>query len=236
MITKMPLRIARTLFPLNLPGSQISLPQSLIEINQLLQLKEKENLFETVTINNNPQLCEQLRWNGFKFKDFEDQLRIELSKNVENVQILICIDFQNRQQSIETDIIDSQIVQIQGSSEISLSSLQRTSSPFSIYLTKGNGIISCYECLALNGKITIEMISIIDDIEEHKQISRECRGLEDYNGSNHLIDESIQQEMLNYLKTFEIDSELAQFVQHIQLQKEQVLNEIYLKSKAVLHD
>ncbi|CAD8172912.1 unnamed protein product [Paramecium octaurelia] len=236
MITKMPLRIARTLFPLNIPGSQISIPQSSIEINQLLQLTEKEKMFETITINSNPQICDQLKWNGFKFKDSEDQLRIELSKNVENVQILICFDFYNRQQSNETDVIDSQILQIQSSSEISLSSLQGTSSPFSIYLTKGNGIISCYECLAHNGKIKIEMISIIDDIEEHKQIPRECRGLEDYNGSNHLIDETIQQEMLNYLKTFEIDSELAQFVQHIQLQKEQVLNEINLKSKVILHD
>ncbi|CAD8066977.1 unnamed protein product [Paramecium primaurelia] len=236
MIIKMPLRIARTLFSVNFPGSQIIIPQQLIEINHLFQLTEIEKMIETIPLNINHYNNDQIKWNGFKFKDFQDQLRIELSKNVENIQILICIDFQNRQQSKEQEIIDNQIIQIQNSSENYYSSFQSNQSPFSIYLTKGNGIISCYECLAQNGKIIIEMVSIIDDIEEHKQIPRQNRGLKDYNGSNHLIDESIQIDMLNYLKTFEIDSELAQFVQYVQIQKDQVLNAIYLQSKDILHD
>ncbi|CAD8061405.1 unnamed protein product [Paramecium primaurelia] len=239
MITKMPIRIARTLFSVNFPGSQISIPQSTIEKNQLFQVIENEIMFEVIPINNNQQNLDQTNLNGFKIQDFEDQQRIELSKNVENVQILICIDFQNTVQSKEQENIDSQIIQIQKTSETSLTSfksIQQIQAPFSVYLTKGNGIISCYECLAYNGNIKIVMVQIVDDVEEHKLIPRENRGLEDYNGNNHHIEDSIQYEMLNYLKTFEIDSELAQFVQNIQIYKEHVLNVNYLQDKPILHD
>ncbi|CAK72928.1 unnamed protein product (macronuclear) [Paramecium tetraurelia] len=174
-----------------------------------------------------------------KIQDFLDQQRIELSKNVENVQILICIDFYNNGQSKEQEIIDSQIIQIQQTSQTPLTSFKsipQIQAPFSVYLTKGNGIVSCYECVAYDGKIKIEMVSIIDDVEEHKLIPRENRGLEEYNGCNHHIEDSIQHEMLNYLKTFEIDSELAQFVQHIQIYQEQVLNVNYLQDNPILHD
>ncbi|CAD8087595.1 unnamed protein product [Paramecium sonneborni] len=233
MITKISARFARTLSPVNFPGSKISIQQSLIEKNQLFQIVENEIKFEVLSINNNHQNCDLTKFNGFKITNIEDEQRIELSKNVENVQILICIDFQNSDLLIEKEITDTQIIQIQNTSETPLTlfhSIPQFQYPFSIYLTKGNGIISCYECLAENGKIKIQMISIIDDIEEHKQMPREYRGLQDYNGCNHTED-SIQYEILNYLKTFEIDSEFALFVQHVQMNKEQVLNVNYLQDE-----
>ncbi|CAD8080789.1 unnamed protein product [Paramecium sonneborni] len=227
MISKMPVRIARTLLPVNFPGSKISIQQSLIEKNQLFQIIENDIMLEAFTINNNHQNRDLTKFNGFQVKNIEDEQRIELSKNVENVQILICIDFQNRNLSIEKEIMDTQIIQIQNTSDLPLSLFQNVpqfQAPFSVYLTKGNGIILCYECMITNDKIKIEMVQIIDDIEEHKLIPREYRGLQDYNGNNHIIENSIQNEMLNYLKTFEIDSEFAQFVQYIQIHKEQILN------------
>lgn len=36
------------------------------------------------------------------------------------------------------------------------------------------------------------MISIVNDVEKHKLIPRELRGLEEYNGNYHHIEDSVQ--------------------------------------------
>ncbi|CAD8078081.1 unnamed protein product [Paramecium primaurelia] len=234
MITKIPLRIARTLLPMNYSGLRLYISESIIEKNHLYQLIERGMIFETMVLKNTQSNSDQTEIKGFKVQDLEDDLKLELSKTVGNVQILICIECQNKEETFEEELLENQKFTVLNQTETLVQNCQTTylnHIPFSIYLTKGNGIISCYECSAYRSKIQINMIQIIDDIEEHKQIPRQERGITDYIGRNYIIDDTLQNDMLNYLKTFGIDSELAQFVENLQSDREQALYLKWLQNK-----
>ncbi|CAD8157224.1 unnamed protein product [Paramecium octaurelia] len=234
MIAKIPLRVARTILPMNYSGLRLYIPESIIEKNHLYQLIERGMIFETMVLKSTQSNSDQTEINGFKVQDLEDDLKLELSKTVENVQILICIECLKKEESLDEEQQETQKFAVLNQTETLVQNFQTVylnHIPFSIYLTKGNGIVSCYECSAYRSKIQINMVQIIDDIEEHKQIPRQERGVKEYVGRNQVIDDTLQKEMLNYLETFGIDSELAQFVENLQSDREQALYLKWLQNK-----
>ncbi|CAD8094380.1 unnamed protein product [Paramecium sonneborni] len=234
MITKIPLRVARTLLPLNYSGFRLNIPQAIIEKNHLYQLIERGMIFETMILKNTQSNPDQTEIKGFKVQDFEDELKLELSKTVENVQILICIDCLNKEELYDEEQSDFQKLAVLNETETLVQYFQDpylNHIPFSIYLTKGNGLITYYECSAYRSKIQINMVQIIDNIEKHKLIPRNDRDITEYEGNYHCLDDTLQNDILNYLKTFGIDSELASFVENLQSDREQALYLKWLQNK-----
>ncbi|CAD8097937.1 unnamed protein product [Paramecium sonneborni] len=117
---------------------------------------------------------------GFRVQESENELKLELRKRVENVEILICIDC----------LIKKKILIMRNKKKSLFES-----NNFNIYLTKGNGIMSCYECLAYRSNIQINMIQIIDNLKNLNQFQDKKEWLSHIQGIILLIQQQISYKM-----------------------------------------
>lgn len=62
------------------------------KIRSLYQLIERGIIFETLVLKNMESNSDYTEIKGFRAQESENELKLELRKRVENVEILICID------------------------------------------------------------------------------------------------------------------------------------------------
>mmetsp|Transcript_9070 Transcript_9070/g.7990 ORF Transcript_9070/g.7990 Transcript_9070/m.7990 type:complete len:117 (+) Transcript_9070:74-424(+) len=93
---------------------------------------------------------------------------------------------------------------------------------FNVYIEQPEGKSLAFECTSFDSEIQVSFVSIVDDVEAHKNSNRLERNF-GYSADFNILDERLQTAFLDYLKGFGIDEKLAIFVEHISLDKDQRL-------------
>jgi len=192
---------------------------------------EQENYQADDSINN------FLQENGFKLRDTDGDNNLQLSKTVGDTNIVIA--FQSRAPQVNEDeqeegeeqgqIQKKQEEENQEGEEGQQQGMQDFCD-FTVYLVKPGGKGMVYECTSFDGEINVNYVNITDDVEGHKKLSRFERSASHYNGPDFsTLDERLQTALIEYLKGYGVTEELAVFVEHVSLDKEQRLYVKWLK-------
>eukprot|EP01016_Furgasonia_blochmanni_P050984 TRINITY_DN7955_c0_g1_i3.p1 TRINITY_DN7955_c0_g1~~TRINITY_DN7955_c0_g1_i3.p1 ORF type:complete len:219 (+),score=73.62 TRINITY_DN7955_c0_g1_i3:65-721(+) len=158
---------------------------------------------------------------------------VELSKKVGNVQVLI--NFQSRapqfndEQGEENQTGDKTQEQ---QNEEGFDNLDYCD--FTVYLIReGSNEALVYECMTYDSEINVSYVNTVNDVEAHKKLSRLERSTVYYPGPDfQTLDERVQTALLEYLKSFGVNEEVAVFIEHMSLDKEQRLYMRWLKQVA----
>lgn len=101
---------------------------------------------------------------------------------------------------------------------------------FIVYVIKSNGKAIAYDCSSFDSEIQVNGVTLVDDVESHKQSNRYERLASTYNGPDfNTLDERLQTALVEYLKSVGVNEEVAAFVEHVSLDKEQRLYMKWLK-------
>jgi len=91
-----------------------------------------------------------------------------------------------------------------------------------------------FECTSVNSEIEVNYCNVVEDIEKHKALSKVERTKHfgsHYSGPEfNTLDERLKTGLQDYLKSFGITEELAVFIEHVSLDKEQRLYMKWLKT------
>ncbi|KAL4464776.1 hypothetical protein ABPG74_011337 [Tetrahymena malaccensis] len=201
--------------------------------SRLVKAVEKELKYEEENYDaSDPSLKEFLDENKLVLKEDENSIFIELHKDAgENkVQIL----FQSR--SPQTDDYQGeeegqeQEQQQQQEGEEGQQNMQDYCD-FIVYIVKPNGKAIAYDCSSFDSEIQVNGITLVDDVESHKQSNRYDRLANTYNGPDfHNLDERLQTALVEYLKSVGVNEDVAAFIEHYSLDKEQRLYMRWLKN------
>jgi len=85
-----------------------------------------------------------------------------------------------------------------------------------------------FECTSFDSDINVNFVSIVADVEAHKKQSKLDRYL-GYASDFTLLDERLQTAMMEYLKSFGVNEDLALFVEHVSEDKDRRLYLQWLK-------
>ena len=100
---------------------------------------------------------------------------------------------------------------------------------FTIYVSKG-GETMAVECSSIESEINVTNVYLVADLESHKKVPRHERLYSSYCGPEFsTLDERLQTRMIEYLKSYGINEEVAALVEHLSLDKEQRLYMKWLK-------
>lgn len=101
---------------------------------------------------------------------------------------------------------------------------------FLVYVVKPNGKAIAYDCSSFDSEIQVNGVTLVDDVEAHKQSNRYDRISNSYNGPDfNTLDERLQTSLVEYLKAVGVNEEVAAFIEHVSLDKEQRLYMKWLK-------
>ncbi|CAD8104998.1 unnamed protein product [Paramecium sonneborni] len=227
MISKIPLRLLRTLKPMNVQRVLAPFCTQLEKINKsgqkLVKIVEKELKFEKSNYVEDESVTDFIDKAGFKLVDEENSHEVTLEKKVGDIRVVV--QFQSRQPNPDEEGEEEQEQEKQNQEqEGEESQTSNDYADFTVYLQKANGQILCYECTTSQGDVNVNLVSLIKDLESHMKIPRFERGLQDYSGPDFItLDERLQQAMVDYLKGFGINNQLGAFIEHYSLDKEQRL-------------
>ncbi|CAK59588.1 unnamed protein product (macronuclear) [Paramecium tetraurelia] len=229
MISKIPLRLLRTIKPMNVTRVFAPFCTQLEKVNKtgqkLVKIVEKELKYEKTNYVEDDTAIQFVEKAGFQLVDSDSNHEITLEKQVGDVKVIV--QFQQRQPN--TDEADEEEPEEQNNKQQNQEEEEQQEShndyaDFTVYLQKSNGQILCYECTTSQGEVNVNLVSLIKDLEAHKKIPRFERGLQDYSGPDFItLDERLQLALVDYLKTFGINDELGAFIEHYSLDKEQRL-------------
>ncbi|CAD8121773.1 unnamed protein product [Paramecium sonneborni] len=228
MISRIPLRLVRSLKPLNMTPVCAPFCSQIEKINKngqkLMKIVEKELKYEKTNYVADDSALEFVQKAGFQLKDTEGDHLITLEKKVGDIKVIV--QFQQRQPNSEFEDEQEEETNKQEKDQENEEEKQEPAeyADFTVYLQKNNGQILCYECTTSKGEINVNMVSLVKNLEEHQKIPRYERGLQDYSGPEFIsLDERLQMTLVEYLRGFGINDELGAFVEHYSLDKEERL-------------
>ncbi|KAM3136646.1 hypothetical protein pb186bvf_011282 [Paramecium bursaria] len=230
MISRIPLRLLKAIKPFQ--SARIIAPfcSELIKVNdKLVRIVDKELKYEKSNYEIDQTAQDFIDSKGFTLIDNEHDHKLELSRSFGDVQLLIT--FQSRQPNQGEDEGQEDnaenVPQTQQGNQQQINEEEEQPqdyADFTVYLTKSNGSTLVYECSSFGSEIQINGVSITKDVQAHKKIPTYQRGLDSYEGPEFsTLDERLQQNLLEYLKNFGVNEELAAFIEHYSLDKEQRL-------------
>ncbi|CAD8091082.1 unnamed protein product [Paramecium primaurelia] len=238
MISKIPLRLLRTIKPLNMTRVFAPFCTQLEKVNKtgqkLVKIVEKELKYEKTNYVEDDSAFQYIEKAGFQLIDVENDHEVTLEKKVGDVKVIV--QFQSRQPNSEEAEEEPQEQQKnnkqnQEEEEEEQQEASNDYADFTVYLQKSNGQILCYECTTSQGEVNVNLVSLIKDLEAHKKIPRFERGLQDYSGPDFItLDERLQLALVDYLKGFGINDDLGAFIEHYSIDKEQRLYIQWLNS------
>ncbi|CAD8096104.1 unnamed protein product [Paramecium primaurelia] len=229
MISRIPLRLVRSLKPLNMTTVCAPFCSQIEKVNKagqkLVKIVEKELKYEKTNYVPDESALEFVQKAGFQLIDSEGDHEVTLEKKVGDIKVIV--QFQQRQpnsEQQEEDEVEEQKKQKETEEEQEEENQTSDYADFTVYLQKNNGQILCYECTTSQGEINVNMVSLVKDLEAHKKIPRFERGLQDYQGPEFMtLDEKLQMTLVEYLRGYGINDELGAFVEHYSLDKEERL-------------
>lgn len=171
-----------------------------------------------------------LKQHGFTFKDIEGDNNMELSKQVGNVSVNVCFQSRAPQFNEEEDeeSQEGQQKNPQGQEGEGEDYPDQDFCDFTVYITQPGGKSLTFECTSFDSEINVNYVSVISDAEAHKKSSKLDRFL-GYSSDFTLLDERLQTAILEYLKSYGINEDLALFVEHVSEDKDRRLYLQWLK-------
>lgn len=209
---------------------------SLEVVNQakrrLAKSLEKEIKFEDENYAVDESIKEFLKETGFQLAEKEDDNNLELVKNTDDVKVVI--QFQSRSPQVdeqgEQQEEGQNTPQTQQNEENEQDQLENDFCEFTVLIIKPTGEALVYECYSIKGEITINSAHMTQNAEVLKKQSRYDRVVGSYIGPDFTtLDDKLQQSLFDYLKSFGINEEVAEFIEHVSLDKEQRLYMKWLK-------
>ncbi|EGR30173.1 mitochondrial glycoprotein domain protein [Ichthyophthirius multifiliis] len=204
--------------------------------SRLLKAVQREIQYETENYQQDSSIQEFLKEHNFTLKEDQNSIFIELHKDIgENkVQILFQAKSpQTDEQMPENEGQENQQQQQQQQDQQNEEEQQQQLSDYSdfiVYIAKPNGKSMVFDCSSFESEIQVNQVNVVDNIEQHKAINRFERATTQYNGPDfNVLDERLQTSLVEFLKSNGVNEEIAAFIEHFSLDKEQRLYMKWLK-------
>jgi len=211
---------------------------------KLMKALSRELKYETENFQQDDSVATFLKENGYKLKDEEGSNCLELSKKVGDTSVVIT--FQSRSPELGDDENPEEEEEkrqekdaIEKKQEEDDEAEGEGDSPqdfcdFTVYLIKKDGRGLAYDCTSVNSEIEVNFVNIVEDVEGHKKQSKIERAKHfgaGYTGPEFTtLDERLKTGLIEYLKGYGVNEELAVFIEHVSLEKEQRLYMSWLKN------
>jgi complement component 1 Q subcomponent-binding protein, mitochondrial len=155
---------------------------------------------------------------------------MELRKTVGETEVTVCFQsrspqpYDDQEQEPGSELEERNALQTQEGEEGDMQG-EQDYCDFTVYVRKvGEERGMYFECASVNSEINISYCQLTNNVEEHKKINRIERGVTGYNGPEfESIDERLHTSFMELLRSFGINEELAIFIEHVSLDKEQRL-------------
>jgi len=171
-----------------------------------------------------PQYLEK---SGFTLKDTENSNEIELTKKVGNVDVRLFYkarvprmtsgDLKSTKEPKSEPLVPPEEKGLEDETE------HPDYCDFIAYIIQPDGMAMTFDCTAYGREVAINYIAMIDDVEAHRKELNPEKHNTYYFADFTTLDDRLQISMFEYLKTFDVDEELALFVSHNSLDKDQRL-------------
>eukprot|EP01017_Pseudomicrothorax_dubius_P025848 TRINITY_DN2836_c0_g1_i1.p1 TRINITY_DN2836_c0_g1~~TRINITY_DN2836_c0_g1_i1.p1 ORF type:complete len:250 (+),score=95.07 TRINITY_DN2836_c0_g1_i1:138-887(+) len=222
------LRLSRGLVRTNVrafsSGGELQVAKAKSKLSKALL---KELKFEQENFQRDETVQKYLKENGYTMVDREDFHEIELRKRVGDMNVLVV--FQARPPQLdegqEGEGQEQNPEQQQGEQEQDQEGQPGDYADFTVYLRReGEKNSLVVECTSFDSEINVNYINVIPDVEAHRKLSRFDRSQAYYPGPEfNSLDERVQTSFIEYIRGYGINEELAVFVEHVSLEKEQRL-------------
>jgi len=174
---------------------------------------EEENYREDESVN---KFLEQ---NGFELKDNSEENSVELTKKVGTATVQVVFQSRPPQFGEEGEEEGQEDVQKNPDEEGNEFGDQNFAD-FTVYVTQNDGKSLAFECTSYDSEININFVSVVNNVEDHKQGAKLERTT-GYSADFTILDERLQTGFLEYLKGFGINEDVALFVEHYSQDKDQ---------------
>jgi complement component 1 Q subcomponent-binding protein len=186
---------------------------------KLAKAISREIKFEEENYRDDESVNKFLQSNGFELKDNAEENTVELSKKVgsANVQVV----FQSRPPQFGEEPEEGQEeVQKNQDEEGEGQFGDQNFADFTVYIAQSNGKALAFECTSYDSEININFVSVVNDVEAHKE-GVKLERISGYSADFSILDERLQTGFLEYLKGFGINEDVALFVEHYSQDKDQ---------------
>ncbi|KRW98390.1 Mitochondrial glycoprotein [Pseudocohnilembus persalinus] len=187
---------------------------------KLFKAVDREYKFEQDNFQKDESIEEFLQQRNLKLVEQEDSIYIDLISEQDGHQVTV--SFQSRS-PYEEGAEEEEVEQQQQQQEEEMP--YQDYCDFTVYIQKkGEGKALAYECSSQDSEINVHAVNLVSDINAHKYQNRFERITQQYVGPDfNTLDERLQTGFIEYLKSVGVDEELAAFVEHVSLDKEQRL-------------
>jgi len=187
---------------------------------KLAKAISREIKFEEENYREDESVSKFLEQNGFSLKDIAEDNSVELSKKVGNAAVQVVFQSRPPQFGDEGEEEGQEDAQKNQDEEGEGQFGDQNFADFTVYITQENGRTLAFECTSYDSEININFVSVVSDVEAHKQGAKLERTV-GYSADFSILDERLQTGFLEYLKGFGINEDVALFVEHYSQDKDQ---------------